>query len=104
MKVEGTWDGIDESGAIGRTVEPLSKGDVIVPLYDSFDAASSEPSYTYEGDEYRVGGKGLKVRYDYLPAGAYRYQFMIEDVFGDTMITDEVGLEVDEDGKTYLSE
>ena len=102
VTVEGAWDGIDECGAADRETVKIKKGDVIVPLYDAFDADDESVEATYEGEPYKVAQKTLKIEYDYLPAAVYSYSFCIEDVYGDTMTTDYVNLEVDEKGQTYF--
>ena len=99
--VEGVWDGIGESGTVDRSATPLKRGDVIIPRYDSFTADGSKGD-TYEGIEYTVDGKRLQVDYNYLPDGVYLYDFCIEDVFGDVMVTPAVQLEIDPDGSIYF--
>ena len=101
--VEGAWDGIGENGAADRSATPLKKGDVIIPRYDSFTADGSKGD-TYEGLEYVLDSSKLKVSYGYLPEGVYLYNFCIEDVFGDVLVTDAVQLEIDPDGSIYFAE
>ena len=103
IEVEGTWDASGTGGSVDRGVEPLVRGDKIVPLYDAFSADGAQEESTYAGEEYVVGTH-LEVDYNLLLPGIYQYAFRIEDAFGDSMTTDQVELEVDEEGNTYLSE
>ena len=103
IEVEGTWDASGPGGAIDRGVEPLVRGDVIVPLYDAFSADEVGAESTYAGEEYTVG-KRLEVDYGPLLPGTYQYAFRIEDAYGDCMTTDPVELEVDEEGSTFFIE
>ena len=79
------------------------RGDKVVPLYDAFSADETGEESTYAGEEYVVG-KRLEVDYGLLLPGTYQYSFRIEDAFGDSVTTDTVELEVDEEGNTYCTE
>ncbi len=102
VTVEGAWAGVSENGASSRGTTPLSKGDVIVPLYSAFSTVDNARESIYEGEAYKVQKGGLTVDYDYLPTATYRYSFRIEDAFGDSMITDEVEFQIDTDGSIYF--
>jgi hypothetical protein len=54
------------------------------------------------GEAYTVGSKGLKVDYDVLTDGTYRYAFCITDAFGDTYYTNSAQFSIDEDGTIYF--
>lgn len=95
--VEGAWDGIGEAGEASRNTYDLKPGDVIIPLYDSFAVEdSAEGSYT--GREYTVDDD-FYVLYDLLSQGTYYYEFCIEDIYGDYLVTDAVVFGVDENGE-----
>lgn len=97
VEVEGAWDGIDQNGSSSRGITKIKKGDVIVPLYESYGVEDDAQGY-YEGDAYKVG-KTLTIDYDYLPEGTYDYSFCIYDVFGDCYQTDSVEFQIDKDGE-----
>ncbi len=99
--VEGAWDGIDESGFAAKGLTPIQSGDVIVPLYNAWDENGEE--ITYEGEEFKVKGK-LKIRYELLYEGEYLYNFIIDDVHGNSLVTDGVVFTVDENGEVYYEE
>jgi hypothetical protein len=101
VTVEGAWDGIGENGAVDRSATPLQSGDVIIPRYDSFTVDGTQGE-TYEGNEYKLDGKTLQVAYDYLPDGVYLYDFCVEDVFGDVLVTSAIQLEIEEDGSIFF--
>jgi hypothetical protein len=101
VTVDGVWDGIGENGAVDRSTTPLHRGDVIIPRYDSFTADGSQGD-TYEGIEYKLTGKTLEVDYNYLPDGLYLYDFCLEDVYGDVLVTPAVQLEIDEKGNIFF--
>lgn len=101
VAVDGVWSGIDENGAVDRGTTPLSRGDVIIPRYDSFTADGSQGE-TYEGIEYKLTDKTLQVDYNYLPDGLYLYDFCLEDVYGDVLVTPAVQLEIDVDGNIFF--
>ena len=102
--VEGTWDGVMDSGASDRSIKPLSDGDVIVPLYDTLSMADDDDSdYWHVGNEYTVRGE-LGINYGPLKAGSYFYQFLFEDVFGDWYYTDIVEFDIDSNGGLSYTE
>lgn len=91
VKVEGTWDGIDEYGASDKRILKLRNGDSITPMYFSIDDEGDDMD-EYEGETYTLKSKkgNLKVGYDYLYEGDYAYSFCITDIFGDDYVTDPV--------------
>lgn len=100
--VEGTWAGVDASGAVDRGVKEVERGDVIVPLYKAMATSDSQTVSDYEGVPYTVDRNGLTVDYDYLPDGTYLYNFFIQDVYGDCYATEGVQFEIDVDGNIYF--
>ncbi len=97
VTVEGAWDGIDENGAAARNTIKLQKGDVIVPLYDSYTVDDFEPG-SYYGAAYTLRSDELEISYDYMESGDYLYCFCIDDIYGDYYMTDFVTFCVEEDG------
>ena len=91
VKIEGTWDGIDEYGASDKRILKLRNGDSITPMYFSIDDEGDDMD-EYEGETYTLKSKkgNLKVGYDYLYEGDYAYSFCITDIFGDDYVTDPV--------------
>ena len=97
VTVDGAWDGIDDNGAAARNIIKLQKGDVIVPLYDSYTVEDFEAG-GYTGWEYTLDSDELEIRYDYMESGDYLYCFCIDDIYGDYYLTDFVTFFVEEDG------
>jgi hypothetical protein len=91
LVVEGAWDGIDENGSASREIKQIKEGDKIAPLYYLEDGSSFDmDEYTWEaGDE---------IIYGYLYPAEYEYCFCINDIYGDSYITDYVVFEIDNDG------
>ena len=102
VKVEGTWDGIDENGAAAKKIKKLQSGDVIVPLYYAYDLDTYE-EFQYEGYKFKVSGKA-KVDYSLMDIGDFMYSFCINDIFGDYYVSDPVVFYVDEDGEVTFEE
>ena len=92
----GTWDGIDENGQADKTVRKLRQGDVITPVYYTYDE-NGEYVDDMTGDEYVYDGD-TKVYDDLLPSADYLYSFCIEDIFGNSSYTDFVTFNVDDSG------
>lgn len=94
------WDGIDEAtGAAGRQGQKLQDGDVIVPLYASYDMEGNDAG-TYEGSGYTYAA-GDQIRFDSLFDGDYYYCFSIDDIYGNYLLTDVVGFSVEGDQVTF---
>ena len=102
VEVEGAWSGVSESGAMGRDLTQIKRGDVVVPLYKAFSADESLTASSYEGEPYSVTSGGLTVDYDYLPDGKYLYCFCIQDAFGDSLFTAGAQFGIDPDGTIYF--
>lgn len=92
----GTWDGIDENGQADKTVRKLRQGDVITPVYYTYDE-NGEYVDDMTGDEYVYDGD-TKVYDNFLPSADYLYSFCIEDIFGNSSYTDFVTFDVDDSG------
>ena len=103
VEVEGAWFGVGEQGSVDRGVTPLTRGDQIVPRYDGY-SVTGEAKSTYEGVAYTVGKYGLDVTYGELPAATYRYEFRIEDSYGDSVTTAPITFEIEDDGTIYFEE
>ena len=100
VEVEGTWDGIAESGASDRGIVALEYGDVIAPVYTIYDL-DSDDYLDYYGYGYEVDDD-FYVSYSLLPEGDYFYAFVIDDVFGNSYMTDFVELYSDGEGETFF--
>jgi hypothetical protein len=94
-RVEGAWDGVGEGGIVSREIKKLKAGDSIVPIYGYSDANGEDGEL--EGDEY-IWTEDSGVDYGYLYPAEYYYGFDIEDVYGDSYLTDLVTFAIDEDG------
>ena len=101
VEVEGAWTGVSQNGAVDRNIVKIKKGDVIVPLYNAFSNDESVTAKDYQGDEYKVTSNILKVTYEPLPEGSYRYAFCITDAFGDSYYTGSASFGIDPDGTVY---
>lgn len=99
VKVEGAWDGIDDSGAASRNVIKIQKGDVIIPTYYSVDE-NGEDVGEYQGEEYTVNGK-IRIDYDLMYEGDYAYAFCIDDVYGDYYVSDMAEFRIDGTGISF---
>ncbi|MCR5250704.1 MAG: hypothetical protein K6E50_08880 [Lachnospiraceae bacterium] len=96
--VEGTWDGIDESGASARQVRPLEIGDEIVPLYTAMSLEEDDDEeQEWEGYEYVVDSD-FEINYAFLDPSDYYYAFCIDDIYYDYYISDFVRFNVDDNG------
>ena len=85
--VDGTWDGIDESGMAARDIYKLQNGDVITPLYYAFELEGDDEEFFYHGNDFTVKG-ALQIEYNFMDDGDYLYAFCIDDVYGDYYLTD----------------
>ncbi|MBQ9886652.1 MAG: hypothetical protein IJM37_07335 [Lachnospiraceae bacterium] len=82
FSVLGVWEGISESGQAGRSTLTINKGDVIRPVYETFD---DKKIY---GDEY-IAGDDFNIEVGMLEDAYYSYTYEIIDVFGNSTFTDE---------------
>ena len=102
ITVEGSWSGITEYGASAGDIYPLSDGDVIIPIYDSYSLITEEFEQ-YIGWSYTVRGE-LTISYELMEPGTYFYSFFINDIYGDYRDTDFATFEVDRDGSIYFDD
>ncbi len=102
ISVDGVWGGIDEYGMSSRGIRAPAVGDVITPIYYSYEIDSIYDGYYY-GEDYIFNGEAC-VTYSALPAGDYFCSFRIDDIYGDYLLTDSFIFTVDEDGGFYYSE
>ena len=93
--VEGAWDGIDANGMSSRTVRIIQDGDIIVPQY--YSAENDSDNTDLDGEEYQVEGE-LVVSFEPLQGYEYEYSFIIDDVYGDYLMTEPAVFEVDDEG------
>ncbi len=99
----GAWDGITAEGEADKGITQLEKGDLIVPIYESYDADGNYLGY-YEGDAYSYTGINEDITYWLLPEADYLYSFEMQDIFGDYYYTDFVTFAVDEEGNIFYYE
>lgn len=92
----GTWDGIDEYGQAAKNVRKLSSGDVITPVYYTYDENGEYVGDTI-GNDYVYDGD-INIYDDFLPSADYLYSFCIEDIYGNSSYTDFVTFNVDDNG------
>lgn len=92
----GTWDGIDEYGQAAKTVRKLSSGDVITPVYYTYDENGEYVGDTI-GNDYVYDGD-INIYDEFLPSADYLYSFCIEDIYGNSSYTDFVTFNVDDNG------
>jgi len=103
IKIEGAWDGIAASGAASRDFKKIKDGDKIIPLYSSFTLDDNMTESSYEGNEFTVSGS-LELKYDLMYEGDFMYAFIIEDVFGDYLMTDLASFNVNDKGEVAFYE
>lgn len=100
INITGAWDGIDEYGQADKTVTKLAEGDIITPVYYTYNF-DGEYIDEFCGDEYVYNGDNT-IYEDILPSAEYDYAFVIDDIFGSSYYTDYVTFEVDENGDIYF--
>ncbi len=93
------WDGVDESGAVARSGYDLQPGDRITPLYDVFNL-DGEAVYIRNGNPYAYDGDE-RLSFEPLPDGDFLYRFVINDIYGDYLLTDAVTFSI-EDGEIWF--
>ena len=123
VTITDIWDGVDSAGFSGRPTVTLKPGDVITPLYDSYDNtnesfyASGTP-FSYTGDNGLVFGALPEGEYLYsfwiddiyggswmsfgaLPEGEYLYSFWIDDIYGGSWMSDTVSFSIQNGSVMY---
>lgn len=101
ITVLGTWDGVNENGESARSVVPLKEGDVIVPIFNTYDSEGNFAGKA-EGDECTYSGDNM-IEFVNLPAGDYRYSFVINDIYGNVCYTGFTVFTTDENGDVYFN-
>ena len=97
----GTWDGVNENGESARSVVPLKEGDVIVPIFNTYDSEGNFAGKA-EGDECTYSGDNM-IEFVNLPAGDYRYSFVINDIYGNVCYTGFTVFTTDDDGNVFFT-
>lgn len=99
-QVVGAWDGIDaETGMAAKDTIPIVAGDVITPVYVSYNSVTAETTSLY-GVEYTVT-EVFYIESNLLSAGDYYYCFELADIFGKSLYTDYTTFTIDETGDIY---
>lgn len=101
ITVLGTWDGVNENGESARSVVPLKEGDVIVPIFNTYDSEGNFAGKA-EGDECTYSGDDM-IKFVDLPAGDYRYSFVINDIYGNVCYTGFTVFTTDENGNVFFT-
>ena len=101
ITVLGTWDGVSENGESARNIVPLKEGDVIVPIFNTYDSEGNFDGKA-EGDECTYSGDDM-IEFVNLPAGDYRYSFVINDIYGNVCYTGFTVFTTDENGDVYFT-
>ncbi|WP_050741529.1 clostripain-related cysteine peptidase [Acetobacterium bakii] len=103
IKIIGAWDGIDEeTGQSAKEITKLKKGDIITPMYYSYNLSNDEEGM-YIGDEYVFDNDPVLYE-ELLAEGDYYYSFQIDDIFGSSLYTDFEIFSLDADGGIYFYE
>lgn len=89
-EILGATQGYDEQGFAIRGTIPLETGMTIRPLFVAVSANGSEREY--EGNEITVPETGLKLTWEKIPDGDYRYCFGLTDLSGKIHYTESVTL------------
>lgn len=101
ITVLGTWDGVSENGESARNIVPLEEGDVIVPIFNTYDSEGNFDGKA-EGDECVYSGDNM-IEFVDLPAGDYRYSFVINDIYGNVCYTGFTVFTTDENGNVFFT-
>lgn len=73
----GAWPGI-ENGAAAKEILPIAEGDVITPLFASYNLSTDDEQYV-SGTDFTVGASGVQLSMAPLPSGSYNLGFIAED-------------------------
>ena len=85
-EILSVWSGTDDYGCPKTGTVSLAAGDIIVPIYYTYDVFSDEEYYT-EGEECEYDGSGA-LSVAFLDSGDYCFGFYISDVCGNYYTTD----------------
>lgn len=100
LTILGAWDSIDSNGQAPKNITKLKNGDIIVPLYYTYNPDGNYVDIT-QGEEFTFDGDN-SVYLDYLPDNDYNYNFEINDIYGNSYYTDFTILTV-EDGEVFFN-
>ncbi len=75
--IMGGWTGI-ENGVAAKEILPIKQGDVITPLFASYNVNTDDEEYL-PGTAFTVGATGVQLSMAPLPAGSYSLGFIAED-------------------------
>lgn len=87
LTLEGLFDGIDTNGCASRITGRLEIGDVICPVYPTYDMDAEDEGDDFYGDDYTFEG-GNAVIWDTLFDGEYLYAFELTDIYGSYLNSD----------------
>lgn len=97
IKIIGAWDGIDEeTGQSAKEITKLKKGDIITPMYYSYNL-KNEDEGIYTGNDYTFNNDPI-IYEEPLEVGDYYYSFQIDDIFGSSLYTDFQIFTIDANG------
>lgn len=88
----GAWPGI-ENGVAAREIIAIKEGDVITPLWLTYDPATDEEGYT-DGGPITVAASGVQLDETTLPSGTYNLFFIVEDYAQNEQESDDVAVTV----------
>lgn len=92
-EIIGAWEGIDEETQMpDKNLIKINQGDVITPLFYTYDELTDEEGYA-TGDTFTVEGS-LELSSEVLPAGLYLYGFYISDFAQNESYSDFVEIEL----------
>ncbi len=103
-RILGAFDGLDEdSGAAGRDVKKLQKGDKIEFLFYIYDPEKEDDDGELVSMSEIVWDDSMKMEDAMMADGRVIYQFLIGSVFGDEDTSDPIYMKI-EDGEIYVEE
>lgn len=103
IQIIGAWDGIDEeTGQSAKDITKLKKGDIITPLYYSYNIKNDEEG-VYTGYDYTFNNDPI-IYEEPLAVGDYYYSFQIDDIFGSSLYTDFQIFSIDSNGDIFFNQ
>ncbi len=92
FEIYGAWNGIDtDTGMSARDIIELQDGDEVTLLFDAVNWDTGEVT-TYEMGSFVVSGE-VSMEESELIEGDYLYQYVVTDVFGNVIYSDEAIME-----------
>ncbi|HPY99088.1 MAG TPA: clostripain-related cysteine peptidase [Clostridia bacterium] len=79
FKLLGVWAGISDSGMADKSFDDLKKGDIVTPVYYTFDA--NYECSTIDGNRIIIS-ENIDFQTSPLKEKYYQYVFVVEDIFG----------------------